>query len=277
MMQNMGGSLSNMSPMIQAIIGGVIVVVLAFVAYPFMISNADKYYLEYVEHCEAGSESFLRLYDKPDAGDNLTTAVVTITKELCEATEPNGVTDLTAKTPTQRVLGAVLVTEHEVPVAKNASSSPATMLNTATWDRTGTTEWVTVPEVLDRYSGITRLVLSVLPIIAVTGFLSISAGNLYQYGRGSGGDSIVGAVGWTVGALVATIVVLFMGPVILDKLVDTAAASDGDRYAIFQNFGGIVDLVLGFVPVVFSAGLIILFGWQGANTLNKFRSGGRGM
>ena len=152
----------------------------------------DRYYLEYVEHCEAGSGSFLRLYDKPDAGDNLTTAVVTITKELCEETDTGGITGLTAKTPA-RVANDVLVTEHEVPVATAATA------DTGTWDRTGTTEWVTVPEVLDRYSGITRLVLSVLPIIAVTGFLSISAGNLYQYGRGSGGDSIVGAIAWIIG------------------------------------------------------------------------------
>ena len=117
--------------------------------------------------------------------------------------------------------------------------------------------------------------LSILPILSVTGFLGMSAANLYKYTRGDAG-SIQGIVTQTIGTLLVVIIGLYLAPTIFSFLQDAFAVSDGNRFSIMARFNTIIVLVFSFVPVIFCAGLLVMFGKQGMSaysTFNEARSG----
>ena len=45
--------------------------------------------------------------------------------------------------------------------------------------------WVKVAPMLDRFSGINNLLLTVIPVVSIAGFLGISGAKLYSYGKGT--------------------------------------------------------------------------------------------
>ena len=149
--------------------------------------------------------------------------------------------------------------------------------NTGTADTftLGASEWSEVSEILGQYSGISTLILSILPVLAVTGFLGITASNLYSYVRG-GTMGLQGVVVKSITALIITIVGVYLAPTIMDFANDAYLVSSDGRYSVMAQFGTIIKLVLGFFPVVYNAGLLAMFGVQGFNAVRQIRGGGMG-
>ena len=251
--------------MITAGIGGVIAIIIALVTYPILQSAADTLYLEYVNHCKIGSESFTRVYigegtAKNGDADFSTTGLDVSETGTDECTFTAGTAPVTAK----------FYTEHGELVVNGLDTA-----NTfATTDWEGTDKWREPYEVLQQYSGISTLVLSILPILSVTGFLGMSAANLYKYTRGDAG-SIQGIVTQTIGTLLVVIIGLYLAPTIFQFLQDAFAVSEGNRYTIMGRFNTIIVLVFSFVPVIFCAGLLVMFGQQGMSAYKTF-AGSRG-
>ena len=135
-------------------------------------------------------------------------------------------------------------------------------------------EWKEPYAVLAQYGGISTLVLSILPILSVTGFLGMSAANLYKYTRGDAG-SIQGIVTQTIGTLLVVIIGLYLAPTIFQFLQDAFAVSEGNRFTIMGRFNTIIVLVFSFVPVIFCAGLLVMFGQQGMSAYKTFASGSK--
>ena len=235
--------------MITAGIGGVIAVIIALVTYPILQAAADTLYLEYVPHCKVGNESFTRVYPESGiAGKGNYTAPITVTETMCAA-EPGAIT-MTSLTAT-----APIYSEHGEKVGAAGSTAGAKLT-------AGSASWKMPYAVLEQYSGISTLVLSILPILSVTGFLGMSASNIYKYTRGDAG-SIQEIVTQTIGTLLVVIVGLYLAPTIFEFLQEAFAVSEGNRYSIMGRFNTIIMLVFSFVPVVFCAGLLVMFGHQG--------------
>ena len=277
----MGG---NTSTMITAAIGGVIAIVIALVVYPILQSAADTYYLEYHPHCEIAGEPFLRVYVAGEEAGDVAGLVGTVTQSTslgCNFAAKTGVKDADGDDIDTDPTALELRSEHGVRIgstgvnkaagailAIGATSSDQT--TAASWASTAT--WVTVPEVLAQYSGISTLILSILPILAVTGFLGISAANIYQYTQG-GSMGIQQVVVQSIAALIITIVGIYLAPTIMDFLNDVYLVSSGSRYGIMGQFNTIITLVLGFVPVVYNAGLLGMFAYQGVGAYKKIKGG----
>ena len=251
--------------MITAGIGGVIAIIIALVTYPILQSAADTLYLEYVNHCKIGSEAFTRIYVE-DASDSskpdYTTAI--------SVSQISGATGCTA---TGLTAEKKYYSEHGELVGTTAASTTV-FTETAGENWKAKSTWTEPYQVLQQYSGISTLVLSILPILSVTGFLGMSAANLYKYTRGDAG-SIQGIVTQTIGTLLVVIIGLYLAPTIFQFLQDAFAVSEGNRYTIMGRFNTIIVLVFSFVPVIFCAGLLVMFGQQGMSAYKTF-AGSRG-
>ena len=241
---------------ITAGIAGVVVVIVAFAIYPRLQSATDTYYLEFVERCEIGSESFVRVYQAGTDRGAVTgsPAAVTNSSGTCAAAALS-----------EGSVGDEVRSEHGVKVGVQAASNAVTL--------TTGHKWVLVEEVLDVYAGLSTLILSILPVLAVTGFLGVSAHSLYFLTQGTMG--LQGVIVRSIAGLIVTIAGLYLGPTILDFLVNVYEASDGSRYSIMERFSGIIQLVLGFFPVVYTAGLLSVFAWQGVGIGRGVRGGSR--
>ena len=259
--------MQNASPMITAAIGGVITVIVALVVYPIMQSAADTLYLDFVEHCEIGSESFLRVYKAGEqSGDILAPPLGTVgdSSGACSVTVSPGASNATTE----------VRSEHGVKVSGAVTASTSGIANLASGETiawAGTSKWVDVKEVLAQYSGISTLVLSILPILAVTGFLGVSANNIYQYTQG-GSMGIQRVVVESIVGLIVAIVGIFLAPTIFDFLNDVFLVSTDGRYGIMSQFSTIIKLVISFVPVIYISGLLAVYAWQGTKAIQGLRA-----
>ena len=241
--------------MITAGIGGVIAIIIALVTYPILQSAADTLYLEYVPSCIVGSERFTRIYSaNADGNPDYTKAGVSVADATNCVDTATGVAAITGTDDT------AVFSEHGERVGKIATNKA--VLNSGA-------KFVQPYPVLQQYSGISTLVLSILPILSVTGFLGMSAANLYKYTRGDAG-SIQGIVTQTIGTLLVVIIGLYLAPTIFSFLQDAFAVSDGNRFSIMARFNTIIVLVFSFVPVIFCAGLLVMFGKQGMSAYSTF-------
>ena len=267
--------MGNSSGMITAAIGGVIAVIIALVVYPILQSAADTYYLEYAGHCEVGSETFLRVYRAgATSGDITGSALGTVTQDGSLSSCSVAFTADDANAGEIRSEHGVKVGTAVVDTGNQQTGTPATQgfKNTASatarvagaggtnidaW--ASASVWVTPSAILSVYSGISTLVLSILPIVSVVGFLGVSANNIYSYVKGGAG-AIQMVVVRSISGLIITIVGIYLAPTIMDFANDVYLVSTDGRYGIMAQFGTIIKLVLGFFPVVYNAGLLAMFG-----------------
>ncbi len=131
--------------------------------------------------------------------------------------------------------------------------------------------WITPSPTLSRFGSINRTVISILPLVVVIGFMA-SAGLSGLTGSGQIGGIIRGEVG----ALIFVLIAISLGPVIFDTLGDASEVVDGDTLSVTKEFGSIQTLILGFVPVIFTLGIIALVGYRAHGAYRSMR-GGSGM
>ena len=111
-----------------------------------------------------------------------------------------------------------------------------------------------VSTVLSQFGTINRLVLGILPLLLL--LTSFAYGALLVTGTGENiSDSVKAEVG---GLVVLQIVTSFL-PSILQFLVTAAGATDG-QYGVTGDFGGIIDIIFGVIPIVMVVAIIALIG-----------------
>ena len=153
----------------------------------------------------------------------------------------------------------------------------STHVNSTSTTGTGTSGmWESPLNVLAVYGAISKLILSILPILAVTGFLGISASNIFSYVRGSDRHPVgcgavhIGTHHHNGGPLPC--------PTIMDFLNDVYLTSTDGRLTVMSQFQAIISLVLGFTPVIYNTGLLAMFAYQGFRAYQNIGSprGGSG-
>ena len=250
--------------MITAAIGGLIMVIVAFVVFPILQGAADTYYLQYINHCESGGEVYTKAYL---AGASGTIEDDTPSKDMVSDCA-GGFTAGSAGTAVVAAPGHSILSEHGVKIGTYTVATVSSTAGTITATFTPTPSLKAPHAVLVQYGTISRLVLSILPILSVTGFLGISAANLMQYARG-GADSVQGGVVRVIAGLIVTIVGLYLAPTVMSFLQDAYAITSGDRFQIMSQFGTVINLVMGFVPVIYTAGLLAFFSVEGWKTYQQ--------
>ncbi len=111
-----------------------------------------------------------------------------------------------------------------------------------------------VSTILSQFGTINRLVLGILPLLLL--LTSFAYGALLVTGTGENiSDSVKAEVG---GLVVLQIVISFL-PSILQFLVTASGATDG-QYGVTSDFGGIIDIIFGVIPIVMVVAIIALIG-----------------
>ena len=243
------------------LIGGIIV----FVLWPIQNNAGDTYLLTYINHCELNGERFTNLYEQDvDQPDNIMvgTEEVAIAKSAADTTCSYAINTVTA--------GTKLVSEHGELVV-SVSTQALTVIASSVW--------TTPTDLQNQYNGLSKLLISVSPIIQVAGFFIFASINAFMM-RGSGATGIGGlgqVVMVPVLSLIIMIVQLIVAPFFMGFASDAYVWVSSGRLEILQMFGPIVKLVFGFFPVIFNASLLGGIGYQALQFRNRRRGGSMAM
>ena len=225
---------------IQSLIAGVVVFVISLVLFEPLARGADTLYREFVPHCELGGESFLKV--KLVASPN---TISTVTSTACATAVSSGV---------------AYTTESNTPVSGTAAAAGFGG------------DWITPAETLTKFGGINRLVLSLLPLVVVVGFMSTSFMSLYA--NRSSGQSVGNTIKAEVGALVIALIAIFVSPIALDYIATSSVVISDGQLTSTKEFGLIMELLFGFMPVGLTLGIIALVGWRGTKAYSGMKGGG---
>ena len=238
-----------------------IAVIVAIQTWQPQVSAADRYYLQFVNHCFRDGERFLRVYQANEDGTIDATKKTTITQSNCESA---------TITVVGYTSGRNALTEHGEVVGTLTAATTITYTGGADAEA-----WSAPLAVLVKYAGISTLILSVLPIINSAGFLGVSAANIFGIVRGGlpGGMGVGVILVATIGALIISIIAMNLGPPLLLAVDGMYSTLDG-RLGIMKMFGTIIRLIVEFIPVIFTTGLLAIFGVSGAATWLSMRRGG---
>ena len=229
--------------MITAGILGVISIIISFAIFTPLQNATDNYYLEFIPHCDNGLDKFVRVYAAgANAGEVTGDAIqVVATTTTCTVAADAQTADTKYRS------------EHGVDIF-TAANTPAA------WSYA--TGWKVPADYLLAYGGITRLILSVLPVLVVALFLGVTAHSIYSFAQGTTG--LQQTITRSIAGLLVTIAGLYLGPIVLDFIDGVYDITAPGRLSVMAMFGTIIRLVLGFFPVVYTAGLLGLFAAQGA-------------
>ena len=126
-------------------------------------------------------------------------------------------------------------------------------------------EWIEVADILKRFSGINKLLLTIIPVISIAGFLGISGAKLYSYGKGA--SNIGSALTTSIITLVAIVIALVIAGPVIGSLVEANLVVESGQYQINSVFGNIVTLLFAMIPIIYIAGLVTLVGLQAKSPL----------
>ena len=171
-------------------------------------------------------------------------------------------------------LGVDVFDEHGERIGETTGGSPLDPL-AGVWNSTGDYTFTKVAPMLDRFSGINNLLLTVIPVVSIAGFLGISGAKLYSYGKGTSsiGSSISTSVFTLIGIVIAMVIA---GPVLGQAVAANQVVVSG-QYEVNGTFGNIISLLFAMIPVIYIAGLVTLVGLQARTALMGGKGGGDGM
>ena len=228
MMQNVIG---------QRVLGMVAALVIAIIAvalYPTLNNSQDEYYLEYQDHCQLNGENFLRAYAAN--ADGVRTGVGTVITATASATTCT-TTAITSSTGT--------VTEHEVRLSAGDLAAGAIAGST----------WLAPLPVLTQNGGISRLIITIMPVIAIASVIILTGYNAFANGGSNSVTGITVGIIAPIAGLLVVIVALALAPTLMSFLNTLFMQFDG-ALSVNNAFGTVLRLLVGFTPVVFNAGLI---------------------
>ena len=255
---------------ITAVVVGALIVVVAFSLWPILNGATNSLYAYFRDSCDDGSGSrFLALYTNKSSVLSSYQYIDGVHGGAGVSLSGNAAGGCTAEFDV--TVNAPNVDDFYDEHGRTVAVDPTT--KTTVDLATGYT-WVKVAGVLNFFSGINNILLAIIPVVSIGGFLGISGAKLYSYGRSTGGN-IASHLSGSVFTLVALIITIIIAPVIMDSLVGANQVVESGQYRINNQFGTILELLFGAIPLLYIAGLVGLIGMQARSALmgNK---GGKG-
>ena len=256
-----------------AIVVGAIVVIVGFNLWPVLNAASNNLYSYFQDSCDDGNGNrFTKMYvgvTSSDPGPEQYSTTEAIhggsganLSESATAGSCGGIFTAAASA----TVGLALYNEQgESLGAASAASVTAQILP-------GTNTWIEVADMLQRFSGINNLLLTILPVISIAGFLGVSGAKLYTYGKGA--SNIGSAISTSIFTLIAVVVAMVIAGPILGSVVDANQVVVSGQYQVNGAFANIITLLFAMIPVIYVAGLVTLVGLQAKSAL---MGGGKGM
>ena len=262
-----------------AIVVGAILVIVGFALWPVLNGASNSLYSYFRDSCDDGNGNrFLRAYVGDDASiapvdpDSMTYYYnarlhggpgnpITGSASVCTASVPDVTINEDYRYYNEQ--GDLLGTA-ATPATLVAVSTGFLRHNDTGGDATINLEspyvFIQVAPILQRFSGINNLLLTVIPVVSVAGFLGISGAKLYAYGKGT--SSIGSSISTSIFTLIGIVVAMVIAGPIMASLVDAHQVVNSGQYQVNGTFGTILTLLFAMIPVVYIAGLVTLVGLQ---------------
>ena len=237
------------SRMVMAIVAGVVVVLISFAFYPTLVQANDVFYRQYVNHCILpGGGTTVKLHD---AALNSYPVIVSGTGcKVSIAVAAAGSTALFSEDGSSvgSAGGAAAITEYIIPSGV----------------------WNEAKGITQQFGSINKLLVSLVPLMLVVAFIASSWGALHGYATGEG--AISRAVTTEVGTLVLAMVGIFLAPTFLEFANDAMQVSESGVLVSTSQFGTIINLIFGILPLGYTIGIIILATKKGMGAVSGMRS-----
>lgn len=257
----MRGGAGNAGAWIMAGVLGLIAVIVAIIAWTPQVEAIDQYALQFKAHCKQGSVEFFRVFN--GAGTNGEGAVdyMRVATMVISETGAGSCSGLAVNSNVTAAVGTKWYAE------------TGDLLHTAT-SATGTglvfTPTFVAPKgVTVQYAALSLLIIGVMPILNTAGFLGVTGLSLFGMVRGVANVHYV-IVG-TILALIISIVAMQFGPTFIGAIDGIHTTVSTSRFSSIDMFRAIIELIVEFVPTVFTVGLLGIiaavgvFGQAGAN------------
>ena len=219
-----------------AIVVGAIVVIVGFNLWPVLNAASNNLYSYFQDSCDDGSGNRFNKVYQADAATSLPATLVSDVyySDLgihggsgINLSGPSGVCTGTFGA----VFGASPVLFNEQGDRVFATSASGT---TVTQALASPFTWVKVAAMLQRFSGINNLLLTILPVISIAGFLGVSGAKLYTYGKGA--SNIGSAISTSIFTLIAVVVAMVIAGPILGSVVAANQVVVSGQYQVNGAF-----------------------------------------
>ena len=262
----------NIGRYVVSAVVGIVLFLVSLALFPIIQQNADGYLMVFQQRCttdDGQGQNFKKLFGlHKDTGEIITTAIdIDISNANSAAAaitckETSGVTLTQSFTALSgedigNIDTKVIVDEHLEPVKGLSATSAGLLVGTITKGK------LAEPlEVTQFLSGLSQLIIRIVPILSVVSFLALSAASLFNYSMGSGAADVSRMIGMAIGGLIAIVVILNLAPTLFTGLNDAYAWTSSDRLTIMEQFGAITQLIVRFVPTIFTASVLTIVGAQ---------------
>ena len=253
--------MGNVTGIIKNVIGVLVVMAAIAVTWPIQMVAVDGFYKKFVNHCAKDGVEYTRLYKRAANAEDLdlsgyiqfTFTDSTLADDDCSTAVPEATTG---------TKGVVVGTLADFATTDKWYSEHNELVPTSTAAGAPGTGNVTVAgaklkkpmAILKPYASISTVILGAIPVLSSVTFIGAAGFNLYQERGGS--DGIVSTqVLYTIGALIAVIVVLFGMPILLGFFNIAYVASGGANistgpWEATRQFGSIISIVFEMSPIL---------------------------
>ena len=264
----------NIGRYVVSAVVGIVLFLVSLALFPIIQQNADGYLMVFQQRCTTDGgqgQNFKKLFGlHKDTGEIITNAIdidiastpSTATSVTCMPSSTDfaaGTTIFTALTGEDLAnLDTKMVVDEHLEQVKGLTVTTAGQLEGSITKGT-----LAEPlEVTQFLSGLSQLIIRIVPILSVVSFLALSAASLFNYSMGSGAADVSRMIGMAIGGLIAIVVILNLAPTLFTGLNDAYAWTSSDRLTIMEQFGAITQLIVRFVPTIFTASVLTIVGAQ---------------
>ena len=262
--------MGNVTGIIRNVIGVLVIMAAIAVTWPIQMIAVDGFYKKFVNHCTKDGVEYTRLYKRVANTEDLDLSGYiqftftgspladadcgTAAQGVLAATDADPAADSTIAT----VTGALTLAATDKLYSEHNKLVPTT-ITAATADATGKVQvtgakYKKPMAILTAYASISTVILGAIPVLSSVTFIGAAGFNLYQE-RGSSEGMVSTQVLYTIGALIAVIVVLFGMPILLGFFNIAYVASGGANIATgpweaTRQFGSIISIVFEMSPIL---------------------------
>ncbi len=253
--------MGNVTGIIKNVIGVLVVMAAIAVTWPIQMIAVDGFYKKFVNHCAKDGVEYTRLYKRVADTEALdlsgyvqfTFSDSTLADDDCSTAVPEAAAG---------TKGVVVGTLADFATTDKWYSEHNELVPTTTTAGTPGTGKVTVAgsklkkpmAILVPYASISTVILGAIPVLSSVTFIGAAGFNLYRE-QGSSEGIVSTQVLYTIGALIAVIVVLFGMPILLGFFNIAYVASGGANIATgpweaTRQFGSIISIVFEMSPIL---------------------------
>ena len=272
-------------------LAGTLMVIVALVLFAPLNGATDRLYSKFTDRCEGPDGSgFTKAYLGVNAftGANPTNQYETASRKYsvggggtvtasgsgCQIPSftAGGITTALAAAD-----GAGLYNERGRVIYSGAVVSAAGVVSAVATASLAGYKWVKVPALFEQFNSLNTTIISLLPVVVVAGYVILAGVGLV---RNSGGMAEMGKTVLTsVGGLVASVVLMYLLPVIVAFIVDAGSVVASGQYSVNNEFGAITTLLFSIMPTLLVVSIIGIYAGAGliqAGGIGSIRGKARG-